>query len=83
VVSVEGVQSDILTQGIDAYVRGLRWLPNFLHDDILQYIQKTNSASFIRTLTENLGNIVNLSSSYLKTIGAYAMNLFGNIFSVA
>jgi hypothetical protein len=83
VVSVEGIQSDILTQGIDAYVRGLGWLPDFLHDDILQYLQKTNSTSFMHTLTENLGNIVNVSSSYLKTIGAYAMDMFGNLFLMA
>ncbi|MDR0651020.1 MAG: hypothetical protein LBG59_06600 [Candidatus Peribacteria bacterium] len=72
-----------MTQGIDAYVRSRSWIPSFLHDDILKYISTTNSASFLHTITENLGNIMNLSSSYIKTIGSYAMNIFGNIFSVA
>jgi predicted PurR-regulated permease PerM len=82
-VHVQNIQTDILTQGIDAYVRGLKWLPDFLNDDILNYITHTNSASLIQTVTENLGNIVNLSSSYLKIIGEYAVNIFGSIFTLA
>jgi predicted PurR-regulated permease PerM len=73
---VQTIQADILTQGIDAYVRGLKWLPDFLNDDILRYIKTTNADSLVRSLTDNLGNIVNLSSSYLKTIGGYAVNIF-------
>jgi predicted PurR-regulated permease PerM len=69
-----------LTQGIDVYVRSRNWIPSFLHDDILKYISTMDSASLIQGISENLGNIVNLSSSYLKTIGSYAMNIFGNIF---
>jgi predicted PurR-regulated permease PerM len=49
----------------------------------LKYIKKTNSASLIQAITENLGNIMNLSSSYLKIIGNYAVNIFEGIFSVA
>jgi predicted PurR-regulated permease PerM len=77
------IQTDILTQGIDTYIRNLKRIPDFLNDDLLRYIQKTNSASLIQTITENLGNIVNLSSSYLKTISGYAMNILGGIFSAA
>jgi predicted PurR-regulated permease PerM len=79
----QSVQTDILTQGIDAYIRGLKWIPDFLNDDILKYIKESNSASLLQTITENLGNIVNISSSYLKTIGGYAVNIFGEIFATA
>jgi predicted PurR-regulated permease PerM len=79
----QSIQTDILTQGIDAYVKGLKWIPDFLNDDILKYIKESDSASLLQTITENLGNIVNLSSSYLKTIGGYAVNIFGGIFATA
>jgi predicted PurR-regulated permease PerM len=82
-IQLQAIQADILTQGIDAYIRGIKRIPNFLNEEILKYIQKTNSASIIQTVTENLGNIVNLSSLYLKTLGNYAVNIFGSIFSVA
>ena len=78
---VQGIQHDIMVQGMDVYVRGLRRVPDFLNDDILLYIENTDSASLLQSLMDNLGNIVNLSSSYLKTIGGYAVNIFGNIFS--
>jgi predicted PurR-regulated permease PerM len=65
---VQTIQADIGVQGIDTYIRGLKRIPDFLNDDILKYIKNTNSASLLQSLTENLGNIVNLSSSYLRTL---------------
>ena len=79
----QGIQTEILTQGIDAYIRGISRLPSFLHDDILGYIKASNSTTLMQAITGNLGNIVNLSSSYLRTIGEYAVNIFGGIFSAA
>lgn len=64
-------------------MRTRTWIPDFLHDDILNYLSTTDSTSFLHTITENLGNIVNLSSAYLKIIGSYAVDIFGNIFSIA
>jgi predicted PurR-regulated permease PerM len=83
VTYAQGIQTEILTQGIDAYIRGISRLPSFLHDDVLGYIKASNSATLIQTITDNLGNIVNLSSSYLRVIGEYAVNIFGGIFSAA
>lgn len=33
-------------------------------------------------MTENIGKIINLSSSYLKFIGEYAVNFFGGFFGI-
>jgi len=64
----QGVQADILEQGINAYISNIHRIPGFMKGEILDYITTTNATSFMQTLTDNLGNIVNLSSSYLKTI---------------
>ncbi len=76
----QGIQTEILSQGLVAYIQGLTRIPSFIHNDIVEYVASTNSADLINTLTQNIGNIVNISSSYLKLIGDYAMNVFGWLF---
>ena len=72
----QGIQSEILAQGLVVYIQGLTRIPSFIHNDILDYVASANSADLINTLTQNIGNIVNISTSYLKLIGEYAMNVF-------
>jgi predicted PurR-regulated permease PerM len=81
--SVQGIQTAILTQGIEGYIRTSSRIPTFFHDDILAYIQTSSSLSLIQTISDNLGQVVNLTSTYLKTIGEYTVNIFGGIFSIA
>ena len=73
ILFAQGVQSDILSQGLVAYIQGLSRIPSFLQNNILEYIQSTDSTEVIHTFTQN---IVNISSSYLRIIGEYAMNIF-------
>ena len=68
IIFAQGIQSDILTQGLTPYIQGLTWIPVFIQDSILEYVASINSADLVHTLTQNIGNIVNLSSTYLKLL---------------
>jgi hypothetical protein len=70
------VQGEIAEQGVDAYIRGISWMPETLGEEIIEYIQTSNAETILPTLTENIGKIINFSSSYLKLIGEYAVNVF-------
>ena len=77
------IQLEILSKGFEGYLDTIAWLPGFAKDWLLERVSGSNSADYLQTITANLGNIVNMSSMYLKTIGEYAMNIFGGIFSAA
>ena len=51
-------------------------MPETLGEEIIEYIQTSNAETILPTLTENIGKIINFSSSYLKLIGEYAVNVF-------
>lgn len=70
------VQWEILDQGFDMYIRSISWLPASLWEEIIEYVKDSDSISILPTLTENIGKIINLSSSYLKFIWEYAVNFF-------
>lgn len=79
--ALQGIHSEILTLGIDGYINQISRLPEFFKENLLQYINKTSSATLLQSISDNLGNIINTSSWYLKILGNYAMNFFGGIFS--
>ncbi|MDD2537137.1 MAG: AI-2E family transporter [Candidatus Absconditabacteria bacterium] len=79
--ALQGIHSEILTLGIDGYINQISRLPEFFKENLLQYINKTSSATLLQSISDNLGNIINTSSGYLKILGNYAMNFFGGIFS--
>ena len=70
------VQGEIAEQGIEVYIRSISWMPESLGEEIIDYIQTSNAETILPTLTENMGKIINFSSSYLKLIGEYAVNIF-------
>ena len=62
--------------GVEGYIDSLSWLPGFIKESLYERISTSNSSDFLHAITANLGNIVNASSAYLKTIGEYAVNIF-------
>jgi len=60
--ALQGIHSEILTLGIDGYINQISRLPEFFKENLLQYINKTSSATLLQSISDNLGNIINTSS---------------------
>ena len=65
--SLQQMQALILQQGVEEYLMGIHWLPEFVVNEMLGYIETADATSLLHTITNNLGNIVSLSTAYLKT----------------
>ncbi|GHW02568.1 AI-2E family transporter [candidate division SR1 bacterium] len=75
------IQVAIATEGLEAYLQSISRLPEFAANELLNYIETTDANSVIAAVSNNLGNIMNISSSYLKLLSGYAMNIVGRLFA--
>ena len=64
------------------YVQEANWIPWFLKDNLIQWLQNSNSDSILNTVTDNIWSIMSTSSGYVKTIAWQALIFFWNIFSI-
>lgn len=64
------------------YIEEANWIPEFVKEELIQWIQNSNSDSVLTVVTDNIGSIMSTSSDYVKTIAWQALIFFWNIFSI-
>ena len=76
------IQSSLAQLWVPWYIEGANWIPSFLKDELIQWIQNSDSDSVLTVITENIWSIMSTSSGYVKWIAWQALIFFGNIFSI-
>ena len=76
------LQSALAQLWVPWYIEEVSRMPWFLKEELVQWIQNSNSDSILTVITENIWSIMSTSSDYLKTIAWQALILFWNIFSI-
>lgn len=76
------LQSALSQLWVPWYIEELSRMPGFLKEELIQWLQNSNSDSILTVITENIWSIMSTSSDYLKTIAWQALIFFGNIFSI-
>ena len=64
------------------YIEEVNWMPSFVKEELIQWIQNSNSDSVLAAITDNIWSILSTSSDYVKLIAWQALIFFGNIFSI-
>jgi len=64
------------------YIEEVNWMPSFVKEELIQWIQNSNSDSVLAAITDNIWSIMSTSSDYVKLIAWQALIFFGNIFSI-
>ena len=76
------LQSALWQLWVPWYIEEAGWIPEFLKEELIQWIQNSNSDSVLTVVTDNIGSIMSTSSDYVKTIAWQALIFFWNIFSI-
>ncbi len=76
------IQSSLAQLWVPWYIEEASWIPSFLKDELIQWIQNSDSDSVLTVITENIWSIMSTSSGYVKGIAWQALVFFGNIFSI-
>ena len=76
------LQSSLAQLWVPWYIEWANWIPSFLKDELIQWIQNSDSDSILTVITENIWSIMSTSSGYVKWIAWQALIFFGNIFSI-
>ncbi len=79
--NLQEIQQEISQQGLEGYLTSLHRLPEFVISEIIRYVSMTDTNSVLQTISNNIGNIMSMSSLYLKLLGGYAMNVVGRLFA--
>ena len=64
------------------YIQEANWLPWFLKEELIQWLQNSNTDNVLTVITDNIWSIMSTSSGYVKTIAWQALVFFWNIFSI-
>jgi len=76
------LQSALAQLWVPWYIEEAGWIPEFLKEELIQWIQNSNSDSILTVITDNIWSIMSTSSDYVKTIAWQALIFFWNIFSI-
>lgn len=76
------LQSTLSQLWVPWYIDESRRIPSFLKDELIQWIQNSNSDSILTVISDNIWSIMSTSSGYVKSIAWQAIIFFGNIFSI-
>lgn len=76
------LQSSLAQLWVPWYIEEAKRLPTFLKDELIQWMQNSNSDNVLNIITENIWSIMSTSSGYVKSIAWQALIFFGNIFSI-
>ena len=76
------LQSALWQLWVPWYIEEAGWIPEFMKEELIQWIQNSNSDSVLTVVTDNIGSIMSTSSDYVKTIAWQALIFFWNIFSI-
>lgn len=64
------------------YIEEVNRMPWFLKEELVQWIQNSNSDTVLTAITDNIWSIMSTSSDYVKIIAWQALIFFWNIFSI-
>ena len=64
------------------YIEEANRIPEFIKEELIQWIQNSNSDSVLTVVTDNIWSIMSTSSDYVKIIAWQALVFFWNIFSI-
>ena len=76
------LQSALWQLWVPWYIEEAGWIPEFLKEELIQWIQNSNSDSILTVVTDNIWSIMSTSSDYVKLIASQALIFFWNIFSI-
>lgn len=76
------LQSSLAQVWVPWYIEWSNWIPSFLKDELIQWIQNSNSDSVLTVMSDNIWSIMSTSSDYVKIIAWQALIFFGNIFTI-
>ncbi len=64
------------------YIEEVNWIPSFVKEELIQWIQNSNSDTILTAISDNIWSIMSTSSDYVKLIAWQALIFFWNIFSI-
>ena len=73
------LQGEITEKGFGNYLNEIPWISELFGDEIAAYIDSFNAIDIMPTLTDNLGKIMNLFSSYTKEYAVIFFSMIGNL----
>ena len=76
------LQSTLSQLWMPWYIQEAWWIPWFLKEELIQWLQNSNSDTILTAITDNIWSIMSTSSWYVKTIAWQALIFFWNIFSI-
>ena len=74
------IESSINQLWITWYVEQLSRLPWFMKEQVIEWIQNSNTDNLVVIVRDNIWSIMSTSSGYLKIIASQALSIFWNIF---
>ena len=75
-----GIESSINQLWLTGFVDQINRLPWFMREQVIEWIQNSNTDNLVVIIRDNIGSIMSTSSGYLKIIASQALNIFWNIF---
>lgn len=75
-----GIESSINQLWLTWFIDQISWLPWFMKEEIIEWLQNSNTDDIVTTVRDNIWGIMSTSSGYLKAIASQALNIFWNIF---
>ena len=75
-------QTTLAQLWVQWYIEELNRIPSFIKEELIQWIQNSNSDSILSAISDNIWSIMSTSSDYVKLIAWQALIFFGNIFSI-
>ena len=76
------LQSSLGQLWVPWYIQEAKRIPEFLKEELIQWIQNSNSDTILTAITDNIWSIMSTSSDYVKLIASQALIFFWNIFSI-
>ena len=76
------LQSSLGQLWVPWYIQEANRIPEFLKEELIQWIQNSNSDTILTAITDNIWSIMSTSSDYVKLIASQALIFFWNIFSI-
>lgn len=76
------LQSSLGQLWVPWYVEEANRIPEFLKEELIQWIENSNSDTILTAITDNIWSIMSTSSDYVKIIASQALIFFWNIFSI-
>lgn len=75
-----GIESSINQLWLTWFIDQISRLPWFMKEEIIEWLQNSNTDDIVTTVRDNIWGIMSTSSGYLKVVASQALNIFWNIF---